>query len=110
MLELINSFPDFKGSFGDKRSEKRAGQVLSNLTIGKSSSLRQNSRNEDEQKSFYRLLSNESFSEQSIDKGILARCGGLYKNRDVLCIQDSAEFNLTGQRGHSKPQTGPDQP
>lgn len=106
MSELINSFPDFKGSFGDKRLEKRAGRVLSSLTIGKSSSLRQISRDEAEQKSFYRLLSNESFSEQRIEKAIIARCGELCKNRDVLCIQDSTEFNLTGQRGRSKPRTG----
>jgi len=106
MSELINSFPDFKGSFGDKRLEKRARQVLSSLTIGKSSSVRQISRNEAEQKSFYRLLNNESFSEQSIEKGIITRCGELCKNRDVLCIQDSTEFNLSGQRGRLKSLSG----
>lgn len=106
MSELINSFPDFKGSFGDKRLEKRASHVLSSLTIGKSSSVRQISRNEAEQKSFYRLLNNENFSEQSIEKGIITRCGELCQNRDILCIQDSTEFNLSGQRGRFKPQSG----
>ena len=106
MSEIINSFPDFKGAFGDKRLEKRAGQVLSSLTIGKSSSLRQISRDYAEQKSFYRLLNNESFSEEGIKKSIIARCSELCKDRHVLCIQDTTEFNLSGQQGRLKPGSG----
>ena len=106
MIELINSFPDFTGSFGDKRIEKRATQALQKLTVGRNSSLRQVTQSEAEQKSFYRLFNNDSFSEQSIEKSIVKRCGQLCNNRHVLCIQDTTEFNLSGQRGRVKAQSG----
>lgn len=106
MTELINSFPDFAGSFGDKRIEKRATQVLQKLTLGRSSSLRQISQNDAEQKSFYRLFNNESFSEQAIEQSIVKRCGQLCQDRHLLLILDTTEFNLSGQRGRVKAQSG----
>src|SRR5215207_1915045 len=98
MVELINSHPDFTGSFGDKRIEKRAAAVLSKLTQGRNSSLRQITKDEAEQKSFYRLFNNESFSEEAIEQSIVRRCGELCKARHLLCIQDTTEFNLEAQR------------
>ncbi len=65
MVELINSFPDFNDSFGDKRIAQRATQALQKLTLGRSSSLRQITQDQAEQKSFYRLFNNENFSEQA---------------------------------------------
>jgi hypothetical protein len=106
MVELINSFPDFSGSFGDKRIEKRAVQALQKLTLGRSSSIRQVTATEAEQKSFYRLFNNESFSEQAIEQSIVGRCGQLCKGRRVLCIQDTSEFNFSGQAGRIKPKSG----
>lgn len=106
MVELINSFPDFSGSFGDKRIEKRTVQALQKLTVGRSSSIRQVTATEAEQKSFYRLFNNESFSEQSIEQSIIGRCGQLCKDRHLLCIQDTTEFNLSGQSGRIKPKSG----
>ena len=106
MVELLNSFPDFSGSFGDKRIEKRASQVLQKLMIGRNSSLRQITQTDAEQKSFYRLFNNESFSEQGIEQSIVKRCGKLCNGRHVLCIQDTTEFNLSGQRGRVKAKSG----
>jgi len=106
MVELINSFPDFRGSFGDKRIEKRAAQALQKLTVGRSSSIRHVTATEAEQKSFYRLFNNESFNEQSIEQSIVGRCGQLCEGRHLLCIQDTTEFNLSGQRGRIKPESG----
>ena len=106
MVELINSFPDFSGSFGDKRIEQRAARALQKLTLGRSSSLRQITQNEAEQKSFYRLFNNESFSEQAIEQSIVKRCGQLCKGRHLLCIQDTTEFNLSGQQGRVKAASG----
>ena len=71
MVELINSFPDFTGAFSDKRIYNRAGQVLRTLTQGRSSSIRQVTASESEQKSFYRLFNNESFSEDKINSSIV---------------------------------------
>lgn len=106
MVELINSFPDFTNSFVDKRIEKRAAQVLQKLSVGRSSSLRQITENEAEQKSFYRLFNNESFSEQAIEQSIVKRCGDFCKGRHLLCIQDTTEFNLSAHQGRIKAASG----
>jgi len=64
MVELINIFPDFKDVFDDKRIDKRATQALQTLTQGRHSSIRQITQTEADQKSFYHLFNNESFSEE----------------------------------------------
>jgi hypothetical protein len=106
MVELINSFPDFSGAFGDKRIEKRAAQALQKLTMGRNSSLRQITQSDAEQRSFYRLFNNESFSEHQIEQSIVKRCAQLCNGRHLLCIEDTTEFNLSGQRGRVKAQSG----
>lgn len=106
MAERINSFPDFSGSFGDKRIDKRAKEALSKLVSGRSSSIRQISENRSGQKAFYRLLENEKFSEQNIEQSIVNRCSELCENRHVLCIQDTSEVNLEMHRGRIKRDSG----
>jgi Transposase DDE domain/Transposase DNA-binding len=106
MKDPINSNPDFSGAFGDKRIEKRAGQVLNKLIVGRNSSLRQISEDESEQRSFYRLFNNESFSEQGIKESIVKRSQKLCTDRHVLCIQDTTEFNFSGQQGRVQAKSG----
>ncbi len=106
MVELIKSFPDFTGTFGDKRIDKRATQVLQTLTQGRNSSIRQITSNDAEQKSFYRLFNNKSFSEEKINERIVSRCEDFCQDRHLLCIQDTTEFNLSGQAGRIKDKTG----
>lgn len=106
MVELINSFPNFDGQFGDKRIAKRANQLLSTLTLGRSSSIRHITKTDAEQKSFYRLFNNESFSEEAIEDCIINRCGELSAGRHLLCIQDTTEFNLSKQAGRIQSGTG----
>ena len=106
MVELINSFPDFTGSFGDKRIERKATQALQKLTSGRNSSLRQVTESDAEQKSFYRLFNNESFSEKAIEESIVKRCSQLCSNRHLLCIQDTTEFNLSSHQGRIKKESG----
>ncbi len=106
MDEPINSNPDFKGAFGDKRIERRAADALRKLTTGRNSSLRQITESEAEQKSFYRLFNNESFSEAAIEKSIVERCQTLSLGRHLLCIQDTTEFNFSSKQGRIKPASG----
>lgn len=106
MDKPINSNPDFKGAFGDKRIEKHAADALRKLTTGRNSSLRQITESEAEQKSFYRLFNNESFSEAAIEKSIVDRCRTLSSGRHLLCIQDTTEFNFSSKQGRIKPQSG----
>ncbi len=98
MVELVKSFPDFTDAFGDKRIDNRARQVLQTLTKGRNSSIRQITSSDAEQKSFYRLFNNESFSEEKIKESIVNCCGKLCSDRHLLCIQDSTEFNLSGRQ------------
>lgn len=106
MSEVVNSFPNFEGAFGDKRLERRAEHILKALTVGRNSSLRQISDSNAVQRSFYRLLNNESVSEEAITNSIVKRCGELCQGRHVLCIQDTSEFNLSGQKGRIKANSG----
>lgn len=106
MVELVNSFPDFNGSFGDKRLEKRAQWALNKLTVGRNSSIRQITQNQAEQKSIYRLLENDSFSEKAIEASIVNKCAELSVGRHLLCIQDTTEFNLSGQENRLKQESG----
>lgn len=106
MVEQINSFPDFAGSFGDKRIENRATEALRKLVVGRSSSIRQVSESRSQQKAFYRLLDNEKFSEQNIERVITERCGELCKGRHVLGFQDTTEMNLEPHRGRIKADSG----
>lgn len=105
-MELINSFPDFEGAFGDKRIDKKATETLARLVLGRNSSIRQISKTEAEQRSIYRLLDNASFSEQAIESRIIGRCGALSEGRHVLCIQDTVEFNLESAGKKLKPESG----
>jgi hypothetical protein len=106
MTEAIDSFPDFSGAFGDKRIESRATKALNKLTLGRTSSIRSITESAAEQRSFYRLFNNESFTEQSIEKSIVSRCGELCKGRHVLAIQDTVEYNLNNSRGRIKVNSG----
>lgn len=67
--------------------------MLQNLTLARTSSLRQVTQNDSEQKSFYRLFNNENFTEQGIISSIVDRCSRLCTGRHVLCVQDTTEFN-----------------
>lgn len=106
MTEPIDSFPDFTGFFGDKRIANRAATVLNKLTLGRSSSIRSITESEAEQRSFYRLFNNESFTEDEIAKSIVSRCGEICGGRHVLAIQDTVEYNLNDNRGRIQPGSG----
>uniref|UniRef100_UPI00333F7C25 IS4 family transposase n=1 Tax=Pseudopedobacter sp. TaxID=1936787 RepID=UPI00333F7C25 len=106
MNSPVNSNPDFKGVFGDKRIARRASEVLNKLIIGRSISLRQISSDDSQQRSFYRLFNNESFSESGIISSIISRSAELSKDRHLLCIQDTTEFNLSPHRGRLKARSG----
>ncbi len=106
MLEQINFFPDFAGSFGYKLIEKRATGALRKLVVGRSSSIRQVSESQFQQKAFYWLLDNEKFSQQNIERVITERCGELCKGRQVLGFQDIIEMNLEPHRGRIKADSG----
>jgi hypothetical protein len=105
-MELLNTNPNFAGRFGDKRIDAKAAQLLNRLIIGRNSSIRHITVSEAEQRSFYRLLDNASFSESALEQSIMERCGELCGGRHLLCIQDTVEFNLNNQRNRIQKNSG----
>ena len=79
---------------------------MNKLTVGRNSSIRQITQTQAEQKSIYRLLENECFSEQAIESSIINKCSELSAGRHLLCIQDTTEFNLSGNENRLKKQSG----
>lgn len=59
-------------------------RFLQKLTTGRSSSLRQITQNETEQKKFYQLFNNESFTQEAIEQNIIKRCSDCSKGRHLL--------------------------
>ncbi len=106
MTKSVELHPAFKGAFEDKRIAKRASELLEILTDKRNSSINFISSDESERRSFYRLLSNTSFSETSLIENISNHCRTDSKNRDVVVIQDSSEFNLTAHTKRLKINSG----
>jgi len=99
-------FPDFTGRLGDFRLERRAGELWNKLSQHPSSTIRQIAQNPAEQKAFYRLLNNDKVQEEELIKESSFRIGKLAKSRHLLCIQDTCEVNLSGNKNRLKPNSG----
>lgn len=105
-MEIIDSFPTFEGALGDPRLEKRAVEALHQIVRSRNSSIRAITSTRAEQVAFYRLLDNDAFSEEAIIATLMSKCSELVSGRDVLCIQDTTEFNFERQRGRIRPGSG----
>ena len=99
-------FPDYTGRFGDVRLEHRGQSLWRQLTPYPCSSIRQLSKDPAEQKGFYRFLHNEKVGEGQLAEEASLRMGELAKGRQLLCIQDTCEVNLSGHKGRLKPNSG----
>jgi len=103
---MINSMPDFKGAIGDRRLEKRAEKALYQIVRSRNSSIRAISSTRADQVGFYRLLENDMFSEDAIVASLMSKCSESVLGREVLCINDTTEFNFEGQRSRIKQGSG----
>src|SRR6478736_2918398 len=84
----------FQQSFGDKRLDERGNEIIRNLLVKGTHSVRQFSQNSAQQKGSYRFLENERTTEDGIIQSMSNRCAMAVKNRVVLSIQDTTEINL----------------
>lgn len=98
--------PDFSGKLGDKRLEARANLLGNRLCESPSSTIRRLAHDRAEQKAFYRLLGNGSFSESALVAESSSRMAGLCAGRHLLCVQDTCEINLSKQKGRVKEGSG----
>ena len=59
-MELLSHKTNYKGLFADKRLEKRASMIVQSLLHSRTVSVHGATRDEAEQKGFYRFLENKS--------------------------------------------------
>ncbi|MCZ4222492.1 IS4 family transposase [Pedobacter rhodius] len=105
-MERIVHKPDFDGLLGDKRLERRAELISSSLLQSRSSVIHSATKNEAEQKGFYRFLCNESVNESDLIREMIQRCARNTVGKDVLVIQDSSSFGLSKNANNIKPSSG----
>ena len=96
----------FEGQFGDKRIDNRVNELLHKLTEGRDSSINFISETASERRSFYRILQNKSVTESSLIKPITQDAVTFCKDKHILVLQDTCEFNLTSQSNRIKKGTG----
>lgn len=107
ILESASSFiPNYTGKFGDKRLEKRAKSLWDTLAENPGSTIRRLANNRAEQKAYYRFLNNDSVQEDALIEECCERVSPLSRGRNLLCIQDTCEINLSNQNGRIKPNSG----
>lgn len=92
----------FTGSFGDTRLDARGNQIVRNLLINGTHSVRQFSQNSSAQKAGYRFLENERTTEATIIQSMAKRCSAAVKGKMVLSIQDTTEINLYNHKNRIK--------
>jgi hypothetical protein len=105
-MELLSHKPNFKGIFPDKRLDKRAEIITSQLIFSRTSSVKGSTKTEADQKGFYRFLENEQVDESKIVKELTQRCSMNVNGRDVLVIQDTTSIGLSKHSNRIKPNSG----
>lgn len=105
-MNKISHKPNFQGIFSDKRLDKRGDIIGSLLISSRSSSIKGITKNEADQKGFYRFLENKQVDESSLIKELTQRCGLNVKDRNVLVIQDTSSIGLSKHSNRLKPNSG----
>ena len=105
-INPVAFFPDYTGHLSDLRLERRGQELWRKLSQHPSSSIRQLTKSRAEQKAYYRFLNNERIEEEQLINEATLRMGQLAKGRQLLCVQDTCEVNLSGHKGRLKPNSG----
>lgn len=83
----------------DLRLLYRGNKILGDLFSKNVHSIRQITKDESAAKGFYRFLQNDRVSEEDIVSNLVTNCRKACKGKQVVCIQDTTEINLSS---HSK--------
>lgn len=97
---------DYRDLTGDKRLNDRAKALFDRLSLSPGSVIRKLSDDRAEQVAYYRLLENERLSEGALIEELTSRVVPLVTGRDILCIGDSSEVNVSGNRHRHRPDSG----
>lgn len=93
---------------GDKRLDVRvrAQSLWNNLCRQPGSAIRKLSSTRAEQVAYYRLLENKKLTEKHLINELTDRMKSLATDRDLLCIEDSSEINVSGNKNRLRPDSG----
>lgn len=105
-MKNISHTPDFTGKMKDKRLEQRADKIAQSLLISRSSSIHRSTRDQAEQKGFYRFLDNDNVTEAELIQGLTSRCAQNVQDRDLLVIQDTSSYGLSHMKESMKENSG----
>jgi hypothetical protein len=105
-ISPLHFVANYKGLTGDKRLDARARSLWSNLCRHPISNISKLSADRAEQVGFYRLLENEKLTEDGLIDELVGRMKGLATGRNVLCIEDSSEINVSGNKNRLRPDSG----
>lgn len=105
-MDLISHTPKYKGLFPDKRLEKRASAIAYSLLMSRTATVHGATKDEAEQKGFYRFLENERITEDILIQELVNRCCRNVVSRDIIVIQDSSSFGLNHNAKNIKPDSG----
>ncbi len=98
--------PNFNGMTGDKRLDVRARALWNQLSKTPSSNISALSEHRSEQIAYYRLLENDKFSEDALIKELVSRLTPLVAGRELLCLEDSSEINVSKNKNRLQANTG----
>jgi hypothetical protein len=105
-MELLSHRANYKDIFLDKRLEKRAAIIAQSLFHSRTASVHGTTKDEAEQKGFYRFLDNENVSEDILINELTNRCRKNAVNRDIIVIQDTSSFGLNHNAKNIKKDSG----
>lgn len=97
---------NFKGMTGDKRLDTRTQSLWNSLNMHPGSTISKLSSSRAEQVAYYRLLENEKLAEEDLIKELTGRVSPLVAGRDLLCIEDSSEINVSGNKNRLQSGSG----
>lgn len=99
---------NFKGTTGDKRLDARTQGLWNSLNMHPGSTISKLPSSPAWQIAYYWLLENEKLAEQDLINELTGRESPLIAGRDLLCIEDSSEINVSGNKNRLRSGSGLD--
>ena len=97
---------NYEGMTGDKRLDARVQSLWNSMCMQPGSTIRKLSSTRAEQVAYYRLLENDKLEEEGLISELTGRMRPLATGRDLLCIEDSSEINVCGNKNRLRANSG----
>lgn len=101
-----NFTANYDGMTGDKRLDSRVQSLWNSMCMQPGSTISKLSSTRAEQVAYYRLLENKKLAEEGLISELTDRMKPLATGRDLLCIEDSSEINVCGNKNRLRANSG----